>query len=111
MNENTNENKKNNNVVIIVIVIIALAAIIATLLMFKNNGENQKNPSTPGDDQPQAPYTFEQKELITFTHKVCEGELTELSDNEGTIKVKYPIINSKDETDVNLNNLISAPLR
>lgn len=107
MNENTSENKKNNNVLIIVIVIIALAAIIATFLMFKNNGGNQKNPSTPGDDQPQAPYTFEQKELITFTHKVCEGKLTELSDNEGTIKVKYPIINSKDETVVNLNNLIS----
>lgn len=100
------ENKKNNNILIIVIAVIALVAIIAAVLLLKGNGGTPNSPSTPSDDQPSAPYTFEQKDLITFTHKVCEKKLTELSGSEGLIKVKYPIINSKDETVVNLNNLI-----
>ena len=99
---NEEQNKKSNTLLIVVIIIVAVVGVILGYFLLKT--DNTQKPVEPGIEKPKGLYAMNKKELVSFTHKVCNGELKEISNS--TVLINYPVFNGTDESIAALNTKI-----
>ena len=66
--------------------------------------DNTQKPVEPSIEKPKGLYAMNKKELVSFTHKVCNGELKEISNSP--VIINYPVFNGTDESIAALNTKI-----